>query len=617
MAGQFVAPLLVALLAASLTGALASTTSQRPAGAQPPFIVAPTIVGMMVCEEAGNDPRITSYEAAVERCRRLGRNGAAAVRRLLDTLEPGGARGQVQVGFTATLQLLTLYRKTGKGWEIDATLADEFLRVLTDVDRPAVVYLAANHFDAIGPLTRELQQNPANLLQLPGGRPLELEYFGHRIAPYTLQSDADLPINRYRYEALRYMARRIASLPQAVRERIVAITLAGELHHLFPDFAGGMGAHEGVQATDYSAASVAGFRNYLAHQYGTVEAFNQRTGLSYAAFDAISAPSKDVRQDSSASPGEHYDAFAGGTLPLSGWLWDPDGLVDELDLYLNARYVGPIAWGFNRLDVYRAVETVQTPNVGFRLDFDYTALPPGRHLAQIVARAGNTRYRVAQAEFTVLPRDPRARVPSRRPPAVFGMEDIGALPPVRAWLDLPTPQQSVYFNPLARDWDRYREQQVADLLGTFHELAVAEGLPRGKLYSHQIVPDANSSWNPQLFAAGQTLQGSAPWKHGLNMYGGAVDSPWMRQFLSERGIQDYGIPEFHPQQWKRDGVALAAMQSHLAGGARFISPYYFSVIPKRFKSQAETGISRMELRPDNPADGSDRFYRAIIEFAKR
>ena len=56
---------------------------------------------------------------------------------------------------------------------------------------------------------------------------------------------------------------------------------------------------------------------------------------------------------------------------------------------------------------------------------------------------------------------------------------------------------------------------------------------------------------------------------------------------------------------------------HLVTGARFISPYYFSVIPERFKGSAEHGVNRMELGPKNAKDGSDQFYQAIIEFAKR
>lgn len=602
--------------ALSLLGAAAhADTAPRPARA--PFIVAPTIVGTMVCDEAANDPRIKTYEAAIDLCRARKRTGAAAINRLLDTLEPGGPRGQVQIGFTSTLQLLALYRRTATGWEIDTARVDEFLQLVADVKRPVVLYLAGDHFDSAGPLTDELEKDPRNLMQLPGGKPLELGYFGYRIAPYTLETDASIPVNRYRYEALRYVARRIKALPAEQQQRIVAITLAGELHHLFPDFEHGMGEYQNIRTTDYSPASVAGFQAYLARQYGSIAALNRQAGTAYAAFNTVPAPSHDVSREPASSLGEHYDAFADGTLPLSGWLWDPAGRVTGLDLYLDARYIGPVARGYNRLDVYRALDEVTTPNVGFRTDVDFSALRPGKHMAQIVARVGGARFEVAQTEFTVMPRDRRVAPPNRRPPEVFGMKAASELPGVRSWLDLPKPQQGVLFNPLARDWNRYREQQVARLLGEFHRIASSEGLPADKLYSHQIVPNVNSSWNPQLFAADQTLHGSLPWKHGINLYGGATDSDWVRGFLAERKIADYGVPEFNPQQWKRDGAHLAAMQSHYAGGARFISPYYFSVIPNRFKGSAENGVNRMELGPDNTKDGSDRFYRAIIEFAKR
>ena len=60
-----------------------------------------------------------------------------------------------------------------------------------------------------------------------------------------------------------------------------------------------------------------------------------------------------------------------------------------------------------------------------------------------------------------------------------------------------------------------------------------------------------------------------------------------------------------------------AVKDHVDGGARFISPFYFSVIPDKFKHAQDNSIKRMELRPNNPQEGSDKFYRAIIELAKR
>jgi len=369
--------------------------------------------------------------------------------------------------------------------------------------------------------------------------------------------------------------------------------------------------------TDYSAASVADFRKWLQAKYQTVDNFNKLHGFAYTSFDEAPAPAKDIRKEKLVSFAEHYDAYADGTLPIAGWLWDPQQTIERLELYVDGKLAGPIAYGLNRLDVYRAEESITTPNTGYRVDFDYSALAPGRHLAQVVALArGGTRHKLGEVEFAIVPRD-QGRVNAVRFSALKGLQDAKHLPGVRTWLDMPRALQDVYYNPLARDWNQYRQSQVYGFLKVFYERALKGGLPAEKLYSHQIVPRVNSSWNPQLFAADQTLDGSAPWKHGLNMYGGSTDSAWMRSFIARNRITDYGAPEFNPQQWKRDGAHLAAMQSHYAAGARFISPYYFSVVPDRFKGGAEHGVNRMELGPDNTKDGSDRFYRAIIEFAKQ
>ena len=615
------APMISSTLRATLLASLVCAAGPSPAQTPPPrarkpLVLAPTVEGLLLCDTAVADTRIGDINAAYAFCRQRKQSGAAALTRLLDTLEPGGPKGAVQVGYTLTLQLLALYQKTPKGWAIDTEVLDAYLRVISQVDRPVVVYLSADHFDSLGPLPTELARDPRNLMHLAGGKPLELGYFGYRIVPYTLLTDPDIPVNHYRFEALKQVAQRIKALPRKVQDRIVAYTLAGELHQMFPDFENGMGAWQSIHVTDYSAPSVAGFRAWLQGKYQTVAQFNAQNGFDYASFDAVPAPSRDIRKDKLNSFGEHYDAYADGTLPITGWLWDPKQTIEQLDLYLDGQRVGPVQRGLNRLDVYRAVAEVATPNTGYRFNLDFSALAPGHHLAQVVAQSRGAQYRLAQVEFVVVPRD-QSRAKTARVREVPSLKDAKQLADVRSWLDMPRALQDVYYNPLARDWNTYREAQVYGFLKAFHARAVQAGLPADKLYSHQIVPDVNASWNAQLFAVGATLQGDTPWKQGLNMYGGATDSAWLRAFMAGRRISDYGAPEYNPQQWKRPGAALAALQSHYDGGARFISPYYFSVIPERFKGSAEHGVNRMELGPNNTKDGSDQFYRAIIEFARR
>lgn len=615
MSKNFIHFSFAALFLPLISVAAAQTTASEKRGKDIMWVV-PTIEGMPLCDAAAKDPKITDLAVAYGECRKLKEDGAAAVSRLLDNLEPGGPKGKVQVGYTATLQLLDLYQKTSKGWEIDQEKVGGFFRTVEKIKRPVVLYLSSSHFDSQGPLTAELRNDARNVMQLKDGKPLELGYFGYSIVPYTLLTDASIPVNRYRFEALQHIARRIKSMPEAAQQRVIAITLAGELHHMFPDFENGMGAYSDIKVTDYSPASVAGFRSWLLEKYGTVETMKAKTGLAYGAFDKIQPPSKDIRKEPLTSFGDHYDAFADGTLPFSGWLWDPQKKITSLQLYVDGKLRGEIPYGLNRLDVYRAEASITSANTGFRYDLDYSEMSTGKHRVQIIAESGGARYQVAERDFVIVPRDQSAVVETAMA-SVKGLKGIDKLDGVRSWLDIPKSLQDVYYNPLARDWNAYREVQVRDFLAAFHNVALKAGLPRDKLYSHQIVPQVNSTWNPQLFAAGLSMAADVPWKQGLNMYGGATDSAWMRKFLADRKIRDYGVPEFNPQQWKTKGVHLSALQSHLDGGARFVSPYYFSVIPDKFKGAAEHGVNRMEIGPTNTKDGSDAFYQALIEFAKK
>lgn len=613
---------------------------QSPLAARKPFYIVPTVEGLLLCDEARNDPKQLNFVLAQSRCEREGHDGSAALNRLLDTLEPGGPAGQVQVGFLLTVQLLSLYKADGDGWAIDERRLDGLLRLLSEVKRPTVVYLQSTHFDTQGPLPEALLKDPRNLALFADGTAPQLGYFGFAIAPFTLQSDPDIPVNAYRFAALRHVAKRLLALPAEVRERIVGITLAGEVHQYFPDFENGTGAYRDIRVTDYSPASVAGFRRMLAQRYGSIEKLNAAMGFNETSFDTIAAPSKDIRKVRLNSFSEHYDAWADGDLPVSGWVFDPENRISELLLYVDGKLIAPIPRGMNRLDVYRADEAVTTPNVGYRYDLDFSAMQPGKHRAQVVAVTGQDRYLLGEAVFAVVGRD-QARVPDDVPD---GLQDLkadesvprwrlfidkvlrklgfnrpwpkpAALPGVRTWLDMPTSLQDVYYNPLAREWNRFRDEQTLGFMTAFYNVAREAGLPADKLYSHQIIPQVNSSWNPELFAVNSTLQPGLPWRAGINLYGGATNSAWVREFMAQRRMSDFGSPEFHPQQWKQPDAPLAALRAQYDAGARFVSPMYFSLVPDRFKSSAETGVSRMHIRPDNPKDGSDLFYQAIRTFA--
>ncbi len=616
---------LIAVLAMAMLSPPSEANAQTPPRLpeRATFYLTPTVEGIYTCDEGLANPALLGIDQVNAFCAERMLEGSAGITRLLDDLEPGGPKGQVQVGYLATLQLLALYRRVGEAWEIDEKKLDLFLQVLTRVKRPVVVYLLADHFDTQGPLARELIQDPANLMLLRDGKPALSNYFGYLIAPYTMQTDEGIAVNRYRFAALRHVAAKLKKLPKEVRDRIIGISLAGELHQMFPDFESGTGRYENIQVTDYSATSIAGFRKWLAARYGSLEKFNASQGYAYTSFEQVPAPGKDVRKDLHRDTKsvfvEHYDAYADGQLPIAGWLWDPQQRIVELELHVDGKLAGKVERGFNRLDVYRAAADVTSPNVGYRRDYDFSALASGSHVAQVVARASAGLYLVGQVEFEVgglNPVKPSQTKPSKLAP-VATFKPLKELDGVKGYLDLPKLAGAVYFNPLARDWNQYRGWQVRNFMERFFKVAVDAGLPADKLYSHQIMPRANSSWNPQLFAVDETLAPSPLWKTGVNMYGGSTDSAWTRNFIAKKRISDYGVPEFNPQQWKLPGIHLQAMKSQYLGGARFISPYYFTTIPDRYKGKEQHGVNAMELRGDNTREGSNQFYQAIREFAKQ
>jgi hypothetical protein len=585
------------------------------AAAQPhkPFFITPVIEGLLICDDLRNNENRHLIESN-SYCTANGRNGVKAASALLDELEPGGPKGAVQVGYTITVQLLSLYQLRQGHWVIDESRIDRVMDVLEQIKRPAVLYLAANHFDTPGAITETLESDPRNLMHLADGSVPRSTYFGYKVVPYTLQTDEAIPVNRYRFGALRHMAKRIAALPQATRDRLVAITLVGEVHHMFPDFQGGMGNYDQVRVTDYSPQSVAGFRAWLRRKYGSLPRLNEATGGTFRSFDEVPAPSKNVLAQAGDRT-QHFDGFAEGRVPVSGWLWDPQRRVSTLELRVDGQRVAEMARDFNRLDVYRALDAVDDPSVGFRHDIDFSRWAPGTYALQVVARTAAADYELGRASLVVAagPMGTRSTAPAHaaRPAKLL---KLGALEGVKSSLDLPKATQQVLFNPLARDWNSYRSWQVNAFIARFQEVARAAGLPADKLYSHQIVARVNSTWNPQFFASDASVGAELPWKQGFNTYGGAAGSTWTARFVREHHLSDYGVPEFHPQQWKRPDAARKALALHQQLGARFVSPYYVSVIADRNLKTGAT-LNRMEIRPNNTLDGSDQLFRAIREMA--
>jgi len=578
-----------------------------------PMYITPVIEGVGFCDEVLNHPEINSASAAIGWCVNNGYDSSAPLTRYLDSLEPDGAKGEVQIGYEMGISLLTLFDKKGDQWEISEKKVQKYLNTISNTDRPVVIYFMFNHFDATSPLAEELSKDYTNLMLLSNGEPPMDNYYGNTVIPFTLLTDESIPVNHYRTAALRYVGEKISQLPQEVKDRIVGFTLAGEVHHLFPDFSNGTGQFENIQVTDYSPRSIEEFRQWLKTKYGTIDNLNKAYETDYGDFSKINPPSKNIHAEALERYTEHYDSYAAGIVTISGWLWDPDSLVEELELYIDGEKIDKVKMGLNRLDVYRALEEVATPNVGYRYDLDYRNIPPGHHNAQIVAKVNGELYLMDQVEFVVVDRSQGTPPPLPEYSVNFkNFDELG----LSHWIDHPKPLTALYYNPLARDWSEYRDAQVTNFLNYFWNVAVETGLPADKIYSHQIVPNINSSWNPELFKGESSISKGVPYKIGINLYGGATNSDAIREFLRENEISEYGVPEFHTQQWKSKDSIMAALEAQYRDGARFISPYYVTIVPDKFlRDDSELNI--FSIRPDNTQEGSDLLYEAIKEFAQK
>jgi hypothetical protein len=102
---------LVAAVASLIHGASAVAQPSLPLPKRATFYITPTIEGLYTCDEGATNPNLKDVNAINAYCTDRRLDGSAGLMRLLNELEPGGPKGQVQVGYLATLQLLSLYKK--------------------------------------------------------------------------------------------------------------------------------------------------------------------------------------------------------------------------------------------------------------------------------------------------------------------------------------------------------------------------------------------------------------------------------------------------------------------------------------------------------------------------
>ena len=75
------------------------------------------------------------------------------------------------------------------------------------------------------------------------------------------------------------------------------------------------------------------------------------------------------------------------------------------------------------------------------------------------------------------------------------------------------------------------------------------------------------------------------------------------------------MPEFNPLQGRTPQLARQAFVQHYQAGARFVSPFYLSVVPARLRAAEDK--RDFDIAPDNTRDGADALYSAMEWFVRK
>lgn len=580
----------------ALVAAPCTAQTAVPAAPAAPFVIAPMIEGQGYCKSGLVQLKLG---LAIAHCAQRNDSGVKELADALNALEPGGAKGAVQVGYTIGINLLE-HPQDGKFNPFG------FLtQALQQLDRPAVIYLFANHFagsHAYPPIQADSMARFADQ-----SVPTE-KYFQRSIAPISLSLKAPISANQQRQSALDKVGQWYARLPPKSRKKIIAFTLAGELHHFYDDFSTGMGRFDNIRITDYSPASVQGFQGWLRQHYRDVATLNKALGADFKDFAQVQPPSKNIHSDRLTHFSEHFDSYAHGVLPIEGWLKHL-APGEQIRVYLNGVAVGLAEYGLNRQDVYEALPDVTTAQLGFRYLLDFSQLPRGQYTIQVMLE-GAKNYELAQRSLSVMGN-------SQAPIKDLSKKITATAPPssLKFYVDRPAQEMAVFYNPLARDWLNFRSAQVTQAYDEWFDAAVKVGLPAERLFTHQIAVATVGGWNPVLFASDASLKGKHRYKKGINLYGGSASTDLLRRHYLEPG-EAFAVPEFHTQSWKDKAAPVKVLHDLQQGGASFVSPYFLSMAPDKYRDQPNAH-DKFRLSPDNKNYGSDYLYRAMADIAKK
>ncbi|MFZ4480754.1 MAG: hypothetical protein ACOYNZ_12765 [Rhodoferax sp.] len=574
---------------------------------RPPLVLAP-MMDLTPCLLASPGGSSGSQPDWLAPCSGPQASSAHLVESTLRHLQPNAsAAAGLQLGYTLQVPLLALLLADQDAWRVNTQALDNIARTVSESTRPVVLYLFSTHFGVNAPIEPVLARNPANIAQTQQG-PLPVDtYYGMPIYPWSV-ARTDNPITQYRVKVIQALTQRICQLPENVRSRIHGITLLGEVHQLFPNFQSGMGFTGPYLVSDYSPASVAGFRQYLQGRFSSLQALNQQLGSDYPSFEAITPPAKDIRREPLSPYHEHMDAYAAGRIPITGWVHVPDSssAAKVVKIYLDGRHIVDAPVQLSRQDVRAARPEFNTADVGWRFDLDYSELAAGLHRIDLaLSQPGQALIQLGSRSFTTASRQQQAHAAATAAP----LPAMQSLPErIAAYTDEPRDQASYYYNPLAREWQLFREAQVLHYLQYFNTLIAKSCLSDAPRYTHQIVPQFNPGWDSGKYAADASLQPMKGLRTGVSLYGEASYGRSFGDWFKQSPHEDYGITEFHPLQAMSPLQLGDLFKQHRDSGARFLSFFLETRWQDRRVSSAPNLFA---FDPENRQHASDQLYNSI------
>jgi hypothetical protein len=518
-----------------------------------------------------------------------------------------------KLGYTFYVPLLKLFEYRDGNIELNADAIQRIAKTIQNVDRPVILYLFSNHFEVSAKIEEMLAQNPDNLLKTATGTMSIDTYYDLKIYPWSFVSRNN-DITKLREKAFHAVLDAVCNLPRSAQNRIEGVTILGETHQLFPKFQSGMGFSGNYLISDYSELSIKDFRRFLSENFVSVADLNKRLGSSYATFDEINPPSKNIRTDPLKNYWEHIDAYAHGTLPLSGWVAkNPKNLLinDWVHIYLNGTFIHRTPVAFGRQDVIAAHPELSSADVGWSYDLNFANLTPGLHRIDLLLSRGNEPFiHLASRQIAIMEKSqatpsvvPSARLPLSVPPNAS----------MAFHVDSPGDLTSYYFNPLVPLWHEFRKQQVSVYLEIFGNIAKNKCINKDLIFSHQILPFVNPGWDENKYAVGRDLAVPNDMQLGVSLYGEASYGSSFFEWFKETGRMGYGITEFHPLK-AMDAKALDSIfNQHYLNDARFLS-FFIEASGLDGDPQNKPNLFSFDLKNKNA--GSDVLYQSTVDILR-